>query len=73
MLVLAGGFLEFCKECTRRQCTVRVCDRFTDWIRSRSRLIQGYSVSPILFSILIDDLAKETIHLMYVWKYAVPY
>ena len=40
-------------------CAVRVGGRLTDWFPSSIGLKQGCLLSPILFSILIDDLAKE--------------
>ena len=38
---------------------VRVGGRLTDWFPSKSGPKQGCLLSQILFSILIDDLAKE--------------
>ena len=41
------------------KCAVRVGGRLTDWFPSSIGFKQGCLLSPILFSILIDDLAKE--------------
>ena len=41
------------------KCAVRVGGHLTDWFPSNIGLKQGCLLSPILFSILIDDLAKE--------------
>ena len=53
MLAIIGAVYKGC------QCCVRLNGRCTDWFNVDSGLKQGCLLSPILFSLYINDLAQE--------------
>ena len=53
MLTIIGAIYKGC------QCCVRLNGRCTDWFKVESGLKQGCLLSPILFSLYINDLAQE--------------